>query len=313
MSHNCAKRSPSLIISAEDIQYFNAIIERAGEEVQFFPSYDNTQLAATIIHPQARVKGVVLLIHGLCARANLYLPLADELAENGYRIYLLDIRGHGYSQGVSGQMPSRDAMARDIRYFYDFVFNLEGSQQHYIAIGHSLGTYVWINFLSTYEDAAIDALALISGGSTNKFAGNISIKEKMKYLKYINKWKAFCSFFNHNMKPVHIVFKDIPQLAQSGFIQDYGFSFFSFFRKSEKRFEDFYKNTKIPIMMKYGSEDELFDTANLEETYQLIGNENKKLVSLNGKTHTSIIWSSASYINNWLEDYFDTIKTPHTF
>ena len=66
-------------------------------------------------------------------------------------------------------------------------------------------------------------------------------------------------------------------------------------------------------MMIFGSEDELFNTANLEETYQLIGNENKKLVSLKGKTHTSIIWSSASYINGWLEGYFDTIITPHTF
>ena len=38
----------------------------------------------------------------------------------------------------------------------------------------------------------------------------------------------------------------------------------------------------------------------------LIENNNKNLVSLEGKTHTSIIWSAGSYINSWLENYFQT-------
>jgi len=38
----------------------------------------------------------------------------------------------------------------------------------------------------------------------------------------------------------------------------------------------------------------------------LINNKDKSLIRLEGKTHTSIIWSAGSYINNWLEDYFQT-------
>ena len=301
----CAKRTSILDISDEDLQFINEIIKRPGEEVRFFPSYDNVPLASTVIRSEMPMKGVILFIHGLGARSNLYLPLADELAANGYIIYLLDIRGHGYSHGVKGHMPSSDAMGKDIHHFYEYVFSVEGSQE-YIAMGHSLGTYIWINTLSSYSDIEIDALVLISGGTVNNLNTLKTIKENSRYFSHINKLKAFLSIFNHNVKPIHIIFPDIPQLGQSDFVQDYGFSFFSMFRDSEDRFKTFYQNTNIPIMMISGSQDELFAPDKIEESYNLIENKNKKLITLAGKTHTSIIWSAGSHINIWLEDYYQT-------
>ena len=302
----CAKRASILDISDEDLQFINEIIERPGEEVRFFPSYDNVPLASTVIRSEMQTKGIILFIHGLGARSNVYLPLADELAANGYIIYLLDIRGHGYSHGVKGHMPSSDAMGKDIHHFYEYVLSVEGSSQKYIAIGHSLGTYIWINTLSSYSDIEIDALVLISGGTVNNLNTLKTIKENNRYFSHINKLKAFLSIFNHNVKPIHIVFPDIPQLEKSGFVQDYGFSFFSMFRDSENRFKTFYQNINIPIMMISGSQDELFAPEKIEESYNLIENKNKKLISLEGKTHTSIIWSAGSHINSWLEDYYKT-------
>ena len=302
----CTKRASILDISDEDLQYINEIIKRSGEEVRFFPSYDNVPLASTVIRPETQTKGVILFIHGLGARSNVYLPLADELAANGYIIYLLDIRGHGYSHGVKGHMPSSDAMGKDIYHFYEYVFSVEGSSQKYIAMGHSLGTYIWINILSSYSDIEIDALVLISGGTVNNLNTLRTIKENSRYFSHINKCKAFFSIFNHNIKPIHIVFPDIPQFEQSGFVQDYGFSFFSMFFNSENRFKNFYKNTNIPILMISGNRDELFEAEKIEESYNLIENKNKKLISLEGKTHTSIIWSAGSHINSWLNNYLQT-------
>ena len=302
----CAKRTSILDISDEDLKYINELIARPGEEVRFFPSYDNVPLACTVIHPDKPSKGVILFIHGLGARANMYLTLADEFAANGYIIYLLDIRGHGYSHGVGGHMPSSDAMAKDIKYFNEYVVGVEGNNQTYIAMGHSLGTYIWINTLESYTDVDIDALVLISGGSVNNLNTLRTIRENSRYFSHINKWKAFLSIFNHNIKPIHIVFPDIPQLDPSGFVQNYGFSFFSMFRDSEDRFKTFYQNTHIPIMMISGSQDELFSPDKIEESYILIENKNKKLISLKGKTHTSIIWSAGSQINSWLENYYHT-------
>ena len=302
----CTKRVSILDISDEDIKYINNLITRPGEEVRFFPSYDNIPQACTVIHPKNSPKGAILFIHGLGARSNMYLTLADEFSKNGYVIYLLDIRGHGYSHGVKGHMPSRDAMGKDIYHFYKYVFSVEGNNQKYVAMGHSLGSYIWINTLSSYQDMDVDALVLISGGTVNNLNTLRTLKENSRYFSHINKLKAFFSIFNQSIRPIHIVFPDIPQLKQSGFVQDYGFSFFSMFLDSEDRFKKFYKNTNIPIMIISGSQDELFKAEKIEESYNLIENKNKKLVSLEGKTHTSIIWSAGSHINSWLEDYFET-------
>ena len=126
----CTKRVSILDISDEDLQHINEIIIRPSEEVRFFPSYDNVPLACTVIRPDdTSNKGIILFIHGLGARSNMYLPLADQFAENGYIIYLLDIRGHGYSHGVKGHMPSSDAMGKDIHHFFEYVFSVEGNNQ----------------------------------------------------------------------------------------------------------------------------------------------------------------------------------------
>ena len=124
----------------------------------------------------------------------MYLPLADQFAENGYIIYLLDIRGHGYSQGVSGHMPSSDAMAKDIKHFNEYVLRVEGINQKYIAMGHSLGTYVWINTLASMENVNIDVLVLISGGIVDNL---VKIKDQfMKYIFYEKADKLKMKMFN---------------------------------------------------------------------------------------------------------------------
>ena len=75
-------------------------------------------------------------------------------------------------------------------------------------------------------------------------------------------------------------------------------------KKSKHRFTNYYKRTTIPIMMISGNQDELFDTEKLEESYNLISSEKKKLILLE-ETHTSIIWRAGSHINNWLADFTD--------
>ena len=46
-------------------------------------------------------------------------------------------------------------------------------------------------------------------------------------------------------------------------------------------------NTDIPILMIIGNKDELFDSESIEQSYNLIENKDKALISLEGKTHTS--------------------------
>jgi len=293
-------RNSILIITEEDIRNFDALLEQTGEEVRFFTSFDGTELACTIVRPKIKSKATVLFIHGIGARAHLYLPMADHFAENGYTIYMFDIRGHGFSHGIPGHMPSKDAMDKDILHFYNFVTTEESSNKPAIAMGHSLGTYVWIHTLSKHDEIKIDGLVLMSGGSVSRLENSYSKLFSRKYSRYISTWKAFLAFFNHNVKPVHISFPELPQLTQAGFIEDYGFSFFTMFLNSNKRFTNFYRNTAIPILMISGDRDELFPVDKIEETFSIITNPQKELTFLEGDTHTSIIWHAGPYIEEWM-------------
>jgi pimeloyl-ACP methyl ester carboxylesterase len=58
-------------------------------------------LSVSIIEPKGRVpaKGTVLVLHGIYARGITMLPQACALTSAGYRVALVDLRGHGRSTG----------------------------------------------------------------------------------------------------------------------------------------------------------------------------------------------------------------------
>ena len=141
---------------------------------------------------------------------------------------------------------------------------------------------------------------LISGGSVNKLDGSYTKLFTGKYSRYVSKWKAFISLFNSNVKPVHIGFPELPQLEKAGFVEDYGFSFFTMFLNSNERFQQFYQSTEIPILMISGDRDELFPVGKIEETFKKIKNPKKELSFLDGGTHTSIIWHAGPSICGWM-------------
>src|SRR5687767_480858 len=57
---------------------------------------------------------VLLILHGLFSHMGWYRTLAEELANAGAAVYLLDRRGAGLSQGTRGHMRSWHAVIRDI-------------------------------------------------------------------------------------------------------------------------------------------------------------------------------------------------------
>ena len=72
-------------------------------------------------------------------------------------------------------------MAMDVKQFYDYVLSVEGKDQNFIAMGHSLGTYIWINSLISFKYITLDALVLISGGSINNEIPHSFIIEKHSF------------------------------------------------------------------------------------------------------------------------------------
>lgn len=91
-------------------------------------------LSVSQINPdtQAEPKGTILVLHGLGARAAWMLGAAHNLADAGYRTFLVDLRGQGGSTG--------DWLTYGLRESRDLVEVMNYLQRHDLAAG-SFGVY----------------------------------------------------------------------------------------------------------------------------------------------------------------------------
>ena len=78
-------------------------------EFKFHSHADKLEIHAMTVAPEAKIIGVVQILHGMCEHKERYYDFMKYLAEKGYLCVIHDHRGHG-SSVVS------DA---DLGYFYD--------------------------------------------------------------------------------------------------------------------------------------------------------------------------------------------------
>lgn len=83
-------------------------------------------------------RGLVVAAHGHGEHGGRHLPLGDHLAERGYAVYMLDLRGHGLSEGARGHTPSFGAMLRDLDAAFEHGLGAFGDLPRAV-YGHSLG------------------------------------------------------------------------------------------------------------------------------------------------------------------------------
>lgn len=109
--------------------------------------------------PPAPESASILVLHGITAYSRPYGPLlADELARAGFRVYGLDLRGHGLSDGKRGDMPNEARLNSDLQETLAFV---RTHSSKVVLLGHSLGALLAIRAVNHFPDA-IDGLVLLS-------------------------------------------------------------------------------------------------------------------------------------------------------
>jgi acylglycerol lipase len=101
-------------------------------------SKDGTSIHVRTWLPATPPRAVVVLVHGLKAHSGLYESPATEMANAGFAVYALDLRGHGKSDG-------RRLYAQSISDYVDDVrATVKLAKMHYPAeplfmLGHSAG------------------------------------------------------------------------------------------------------------------------------------------------------------------------------
>lgn len=109
-------------------------------------SGDGLRLYAQLWEPDAEVRAVVNLVHGLGEHIGRYTHVASALTAAGFAVLGFDLRGHGKSEGQRGHAPSWDTLMDDIGLFLSEAETRLPGQALFL-YGHSLGGNLVLNYV----------------------------------------------------------------------------------------------------------------------------------------------------------------------
>ena len=109
--------------------------------------------------------GAIVLIPGRTEASIKYAEMVYDLFQKGYSVYIMDVRGQGESDRMTGNpeigyVRDFDDYADDEKIFFDKVVNEYPHSKRYI-VAHSMGGAIALRFEAKYP-GQVDALALSS-------------------------------------------------------------------------------------------------------------------------------------------------------
>lgn len=93
----------------------------------------------------------LVVVHGLFEHSRRYEELGEFMAGHRFSTFVLDLRGHGASEGRRGHVPRFDILLQDLDRFRREVQGLTPVGIPIVLIGHSLGGLIGLRYLEEYE------------------------------------------------------------------------------------------------------------------------------------------------------------------
>lgn len=122
---------------------------------------DNLAVQDWPLEPGVRMRGVVLIVHGLGEHAGRYEHVAERLNEWGFAVRGYDQCGHGESGGLPGSLPTDTRLLDDLADIIDSTRARMEPGTPLILLGHSMGGLVTGRFVSLGM-RKVDALVMSS-------------------------------------------------------------------------------------------------------------------------------------------------------
>ena len=139
----------------------------------FFEGEGGIRIASDILGPVAGP--LVTLAHGGGQTRHSWRDTADGLANRGYRVIAIDLRGHGESGWTSAEAYNLSSYAADI----EAVIRVNASNAGVTLVGASLGGMASTVAAAQMEDIRINALVLVDVVPRFDRAGSARIRQFM--------------------------------------------------------------------------------------------------------------------------------------
>jgi alpha-beta hydrolase superfamily lysophospholipase len=88
--------------------------------------------------------GTLLFIHGYMSHSGCQAPLIADALSRGWAVYLMDLPGHGLSDGASCDIDDFDEYGEAASAFADAVAGAARKTDRLVAAGHSTGCSAWL-------------------------------------------------------------------------------------------------------------------------------------------------------------------------
>ncbi|MHA1948361.1 MAG: alpha/beta fold hydrolase [Candidatus Thorarchaeota archaeon] len=234
----------------------------------------------------------ILLLHGITAYSGPYALITDPLQELGFTVYGLDLRGHGLSDGIRGDYPSKERFIKDLCESIHYVKQIHSK---IVVMGHSLGVLSTSIALGTCLEN-IDGAVLLSAARTTRpnTYPSMSTPQKLKIL--------FSSILKPSKPVIGYYREGMVGLDDPLFNFNYTYRFMKIVASRDFVIPNL---QDMPVFVGIGDNDELFSVDDCRLFYEEIPSTNKMFhVAIGGK-HSEFPEGSMDPLGPWLNEQFD--------
>lgn len=234
--------------------------------------------------PSAGPRPVLAVCHGFGEHSGRYTELARYFTGLDYRVYALDLRGHGRSGGERGFVRRFEVYAEDLEVFLDEVHAETGAP--IVLIGHSMGGVVSLIYAGKYgksgdrlEGLILSAPALrlaVEAGAVRRVLVNIlaGIAPRMKaapgVADLISRDPAVVAEFKND--PLTYSGPTKTGMART-------------FIRAEEEVTPFLSEIELPLFVMQGSDDKIIDTESSRIVYEGVSSRDTALKYYEGLYH----------------------------
>ncbi len=254
-----------------------------------FKTHDNKSLNYYHFATKDSAKATVLFIHGGGAHGKLGYSYLAQTLKDSFQVetYLLDLRGHGLSDGQRGGTPSSKAVWKDLKSFIKLI-KAQSSKPVYLA-GHSSGAGLVLNYNNWKKKESVDGYFFVApefGYKSDTEKENRVSFAKVKVWKFVLNGMTGGLLFGNS----YAVYFNYPQtiLEQQPLIVNkitVNMANALTPKKPKKQFT----NITQPTGLFVGENDELFDTKKVLAYGRLSNNSKSTSKVITDKTHLSIL------------------------
>ena len=254
--------------------------------------------------PEANIKAVLLVVHGLGEHSGRYMNIVDHFVPLDYAVYGIDHVGHGKSDGEREMVGDFDDFTDTLSIFYKMVAQWQTDTPIFI-LGHSMGgllsSYYLIDHQADFKGAIISGPVVKIGEGISQatiIMGKIlsKIAPKMGILALdvnaISKDPAVVTAYENDPLVFH---GKTPARLGSEMLS------------AMQRVNSEASKITLPIILVHGSEDALADPAGSQMLYDETNSKDKTLKIYDGLYHEVFNEPERGQVlkdvENWLESH----------